>query len=122
MAFQSIYNKLNNGGVFLSSYRNYEELLKTKPNMAYPIRFNTEGDTEYTIFRKWKWDKDIIYSKQYVIAENISNSILYTRSYKQWAITKRQLISIAQETKFSEIYWLSPEESNFSQPILCLVK
>lgn len=121
-AFQSIYNKLNKGGIFLSSYRDYAELLKTKPNMAYPIRFNSENGIEYTIFRKWKWHKDILYSKQYVIADNVSNSILYTANYKQWAVTKQQLITIAQETHYSEIYWLSPDSSGFSQPILCLVK
>lgn len=122
IAFQSIYNRLNKGGVFLSSYRDYTELLKTKPNMAYPIRFNTENNIDYTIFRKWKWYKDIIYSRQYVIAENESKSILYTANYKQWAVTKHQLISIAQETHYSEIYWLLPDESGFSQPILCLIK
>ena len=122
LAFKSIYNRLNKGGVFLSSYRDYAELLKTKPNMAYPIRFNTEGDKEYTIFRKWKWDKDIIYSKQYVIVDTEADSKLYTNSYKQWAVTKSQLLAIARETRYSEIYWLLPEESQFSQPILCLVK
>ena len=122
LTFKSIYNRLNKGGVFLSSYRDYAELLKTKPNMAYPIRFNTEGDKEYTIFRKWKWDKDIIYSKQYVIVDTEEGSKLYTNSYKQWAITKSDLLAIARETRYSEIYWLLPEESQFSQPILCLVK
>lgn len=122
LAFQSIYQRLNEGGVFLSSYRDYEALLETKPNMAYPVRFNSENNIEYTILRKWKWEGEHIYSKQYVIADSPSESKLYTSTYKQWAITKNQLLKLVQETDYSECYWLLPENSGFSQPILCLVK
>lgn len=122
LAFNSIYDALCDGGIFISSYRNYEELLKTKPNMAYPIRFRKNRDINYTIFRKWEWKKNIIFSKQYVIEESLSNTKLYVNDYKQWAITKNELLDITKETNFSEIYWLMPEESGFSQPLLCLVK
>lgn len=122
LAFKSIYNRLQPGGIFLSSYRDYATLLNEKPNMAYPVRFNKEKDIEYTILRRWKWDDDIIYSKQYVIADSVSGSKLYTNSYKQWAVTKNTLIEIAKETGYSEIHWLLPETSGFSQPILCAVK
>lgn len=122
LAFNSIYNRLYDGGVFLSSYRNYEELLKIKPNMAYPVRFRMEDDIKYTILRKWEWEKNIIFSKQYVIEEALTNTKLYVNDYKQWAITKKELLDITKETSFSEAYWLVPEESGFSQPLLCLVK
>lgn len=122
LAFQSIYNCLNEGGVFLSSYRDYDTLLKTKPNMAYPVRFNYENGIDYTILRKWSWEGEYIFSKQYVIADSPSESKLYTNVYKQWAITKNELLQIANETKYSECYWLSVEESGFTQPMLCLVK
>lgn len=122
LAFQSIYNRMNRGGVFLSSYRDYESLLKTKPNMAYPVRFNSENGIEYTILRRWKWEGEYILSKQYVIADSPSESKLYTNSYKQWAVTSKELYDIVKETKFSECYWLLPEDSGFTQPMLCLVK
>lgn len=122
LAFRSIFKRLNKGGVFLSSYRDYEALLKTKPNMAYPVRFNNENGIEYTILRKWNWEGNHIYSKQYVIADFPSGSKLYSNTYTQWAITKKELIDIAIESDYSECYWLLPDDSGFTQPILCLVK
>lgn len=122
LAFRSIHKRLNKGGVFISSYRDYEALLKSKPEMAYPVRFNKEDDIEYTILRKWNWEGEYILSKQYVIADSPSESKLYTSTYKQWAVTKTQLSKIVAETDYSEYYWLLPEESGFTQPILCLVK
>lgn len=122
LAFQSIYERLNLGGVFISSYRDYEALLKSKPLMAYPVRFNSEAGVDYTILRKWKWEGEYIFSKQYVIADSPSESKLYTNTYMQWAITKSELIELASKTKYSECYWLLPEESGFTQPVLCLVK
>lgn len=122
LAFSSIYRCLNDGGIFLSSYRDYAALLQSKPDMAYPIRFKKEDDTEYTIFRRWKWQNNIIFSRQYVIEETEKSSILLTSDYTQWAITKDELFSIAKEVGYNTIYWLLPEESGFSQPILCLLK
>lgn len=122
LAFSSIYQHLNDGGIFLSSYRDYAALLQTQPDIAYPIRFKKENDTEYTIFRRWKWRNNIIYSRQYVIEETDKSSVLLTGDYTQWAITKDELFSIAEEVGYSTIYWLLPEESGFSQPILCLLK
>lgn len=122
LAFHSIYNRLHKGGVFISSYRDYELLQKTKPNMAYPVRFNTENGIEYVILRKWKWEGEIIFSKQYVIEDSPSKSKLYTNTYKQWAITKKELLEIVKETEYTECHWLTPDDSGFSQPILCLVK
>lgn len=122
LAFSSIYNHLNDGGIFLSSYRDYAALLETQPNMAYPIRFKKENDIEYTIFRRWKWQNDIIFSRQYVIEETDKSSVLLTSDYTQWAITKDELVAIATESGYNTIYWLSPEDSGFSQPILCLLK
>ncbi len=122
LAFNSIYNTLYDGGVFISSYRDYEELLKIKPNMAYPVRFRMENDIKYTILRRWEWEENIIFSKQYVIEETLSDTKLYVNDYKQWAITKKELLDITKQTSFSEAYWLVPEESGFSQPLLCLIK
>ncbi len=122
LAFQSIYDRLNKGGIFLSSYRDYDELLKTKPNMAYPVRFNSEDGIEYTILRKWIWEGVYILSKQYVISDSTSESKLFTNSYKQWAITQKELLELAKETNYSKCYWLLPDDSGFTQPILCLIK
>lgn len=120
--FKSVYSCLNIGGVFLSSYRNYDKLLQEKPNLAYPVRFNTENDFDYTILRRWIWDENIITSKQYVIAEGPSTCKLYTNTYKQWAITKDELYNISKEVGFKDIHWLELEESVLKQSLLCLVK
>lgn len=122
LAFKSVYDRLKKGGIFLSSFRDYEQLISQKPNMAYPIRFNKSNGIEYTIFRKWEWDNDIIASKQYVIEETPSKCVTHIKKYKQWAITKDSLFSIAKEANYSSCFWILPESSGFSQPLFCAVK
>ena len=121
-AFKSIYNRLNCGGIFVSSYRDYAKLINQHPNMAYPVRFRKKDNNEYTILRRWDWDENIIYSRQYVIEETDTAARLLTAKYTQWAVTKEDLFPIAKDAGFTKRYWLLPEESGFSQPILCLVK
>lgn len=121
-AFRSIYNRLRTGGVFISSYRDYAKLLEQRPELAYPIRFKEDAKNNYVIFRRWRWKGSLLYSRQYVIEENTSCSKLLTADYIQWAVTEDDLLPIAKEAGFSESYWLSSEESEFSQPIFCVVK
>lgn len=121
-AFSSIYEQLNLGGVFLASFRDYDSMIKVKPQWAYEPRLRKIGKKTIIILRHFEWENDICTSHQYYI-ENTSGriNILYN-TYKQWAITRDNVLKLARTLPFSESFWLLPKETNFYQPILCLIK
>ncbi len=121
-ALKSIYNQLNDNGVFLASFRNYDEILKTKPISAYPPRRKYTSTATYTILKMWNWENDICTSDQYVIEDTKNDHRIYYNTYKQWAITKEALFAICKKIPFRQIYWLLESETNYYQPIVCLVK
>lgn len=121
-AFLSIYNRLKVGGVFISSYRDYAELLKTKPMIGNELKISEKAGFQYSVFKKWDWEDNIIHSKQHVIIDSKNSSKLLTSEYSQLAITKDELIDIAKKTNYSKIVWLTAKECGFYQPLLCLVK
>lgn len=120
--FRAVHKLLNSGGVFLASFRDYAELLKTKPISAYPPRRNTVGNSTYTILKTWSWDNNICTSDQYVIEETPSNRHLYHESYDQLAVTGKELCQLCESIGFAEVYWIVPSEIDYYQPVLCLVK
>ena len=122
VALKSIYNQLKDNGVFLASLRNYNEILKTKPINAYPPRRKYTSSATYTILKMWNWEGDICTSDQYVIEDTKNEHRIYYNTYKQWAITKETLLTICKKIPFRQIYWLSESDTNYYQPILCLVK
>ena len=120
--FRAVQKLLKPGGVFLASFRDYAELLKTKPISAYPLRKNTVGNSTYTILKTWSWNNNICTSDQYVIEETPSNRYLYYGSYDQLAVTGNELCQLCKSIGFAGIYWIYPSEIDYYQPVLCLVE
>lgn len=122
VALKSIYDQLNDNGVFLASFRNYDEILKMKPTMAYPPRRKYTSSAVYTILKMWNWEEDICTSEQYVIEDTQNDHHIYYQTYKQWAVTKETIFAICNKTSFQKKYWLLESDTDYYQPILCLIK
>jgi 2-polyprenyl-3-methyl-5-hydroxy-6-metoxy-1,4-benzoquinol methylase len=121
-AFKSIYDRLHVGGIFLASYRDYNSMLEKKPDWAYAPRVKWEGKKSYVTVRNFEWVDDICISHQYFIENDNGQTKLFYNTYKQWAITREKLSEFAKKLPFSKIEWLLPHETDFYQPILCLIK
>jgi len=122
LAFKSIFNRLYDGGIFLASFRDYDSILEEKPVWAYSPRLRKEGETTFITVRNFEWDGDICTSHQYFIENNNGRAVLFYNKYKQWAITRDKIARMVENTSFSECFWLFPQETNFYQPILALIK
>ena len=122
-ALHSIYNRLFTGGIFIASFRDYDEMLKQKPMWAYPTRHHITSNGSAIILRHLTWNHNICTSNQFYIdiPKNEQPKLFYN-TYKQWAITRSELLAIAREVPFSKTFWLSPEESGFYQQIFCAIK
>lgn len=123
LAFNSIYMQLNKGGVFLASFRDYENMIQNQTLWAYPPRYKKTEKKDIVVVRYFEWNDDICESHQYYI-ENDKNSFpkLYYNKYKQWAITKDKILNIIEGVPFSKCFWLLPSDTKFYQPILCAIK
>ncbi len=122
-ALRSIYNRLLIGGIFIASFRDYDEMLKQKPMWAYPTRYHITSSGSAIILRHLTWNNNICTSNQfYIDIPKDEQPKLFHNTYKQWAITRSELLSIARNVPFSKTFWLSPEESGFYQQIFCAIK
>ena len=122
-ALRSIYNRLFTGGIFIASFRDYDEMLKQKPIWAYPIRYHMTSNGSAIILRHLTWNNSICTSNQfYIDIPKDEQPKLFHNTYKQWAITRSELLSISRNVPFSKAFWLSPEESGFYQQIFCAIK
>lgn len=122
LAFKNIYDLLPNNGIFLSSYRNYDDLLKEKPQMAYPLRIKHDSNEKIISFKLWEWDGAYCKSKQYVILDDGHAERLMSNTYTQWAITKNELLEISKQVGFSKIIWLDISQTNYYEPLLLVIK
>ncbi len=123
VALHSIYNRLFTGGIFIASFRDYDEMLIKKPMWAYPTRYHTTPNGSAIILRHLTWNDNICTSNQfYIDLPNNGEPKLFHNTYKQWAITRSELLSIAHDIPFSKVFWLSPKESGFYQQIFCAIK
>lgn len=122
MAFSNIYNCLNDNGLFISSYRDYEDLLLKRPKLANPLRIHEVDDKTILSFKTWYWKQNMCYSTQYIIVESEDVNEVYKGSFWMWAITRKELLSISNEIGFKKVYWLLPNTTNFFEPILVAQK
>lgn len=118
-AAQSIRSKLSEGGIFLASIRDYDELLKDPPGATMPKVIDTpEGRRVY--FQVWDWHED---DRTYVV-----NLFLLSEDGEVWrtihhdaryrAVSREELQEVLKEAGFSDIGWKMPAESGYYQPIV----
>jgi hypothetical protein len=119
LAARSIRWKVREGGLFLASIRNYDELLKERPRATTPKVMDTPGGRSL-YFQDWDWDED---GRAYVI-----NLFLLREEGEGWrtvhhdaryrAVLRDELSDVLKEAGFSSIGWKMPAQSGYYQPIV----
>jgi glycine/sarcosine N-methyltransferase len=118
-AARSIRSKVREGGLFLASIRDYDELLKERPGATTPKVIDTpEG--RRLCFQVWDWDED---GRAYVV-----NLFLVSEESEGWrtihhgaryrAVLRDELHDVLKEAGFSDVDWKMPAESGYYQPIV----
>ena len=122
-ALHSIYERLEYGGIFIASFRDYDKMIEEKPAWAYPTRYRKTENGYAIILRHFDWNVDKCTSSQfYIEVEDQKEPKLFYSTYKQWAITREKLLSISKKLPFSNSFWLFPDKTRFYQPIFCALK
>ena len=119
-AIDSIVNQLEDGGMFVASIRDYDELLKTKPPYSPPyIHKMSEG--QRVSFQAWEWEGETYKLVQYIIEDGDKLDI--NKFQCEYRATRREeLTKILIEAGCESVEWKFPEETGFYQPILIAKK
>ena len=119
-AIASITNQLNDNGIFVSSIRDYDELLKTKPTYSPPYVHKTKNG-QRVCFQTWEWFDDNYKLVQYIIDDD---KTLTTNKFEceYRATTRDQLTQLLLANGCRQVNWLFSEQTGFYQPIVIAKK
>ena len=115
-AIKSIAWKVADGGMFVASIRDYDQLLLTKPPYSPPYIHQTEKGKRVS-FQTWDWKDDCYDLVQYIIddADTLQTS-KFTCRYR--ATRREEITKLLLSNGCEQVTWLFPEETGFYQPIV----
>ena len=116
-AAKSMWERLNPGGLFLASIRDYDQIVQERPQVTLP-RILDDGNR--IIFQAWEWQQNTnMYNVSQFIIRNRDGQWQTTCATTQYrAILRCELTKVLEQAGFSQIKWLMPDESGYYQPII----
>lgn len=80
-ALRSIWDKIEYGGLFLASIRDYDQLLKDKPQCTTPT-FYDDKRGKRIVFQLWNWEKEknVYTLEHFILRENGNEWVTNSRS------------------------------------------
>lgn len=119
-AVESIIGQLKDGGVFVASIRDYDELIKSKPPYSPPYIHKTQNGQRVS-FQTWDWEEDRYNLTQYIIEDETTlNVSKFQCEYR--ATLRAELTELLESKGCSEVAWKFPDETGFYQPIVIAKK
>ncbi len=119
-AVNSIGNQTKDGGMFIASIRDYDELLKSKPSCSTPY-IHKSCDGQKVFFQTWQWFGENYKFTQYIIDDEKQLSVSkFDCEYR--AVRREELTRHLLSCGFTKVEWKFPEETGFYQPIVIAVK
>ena len=116
LAVNSITDRLNCGGIFVASIRDYDDMLKEKPPYSPPYIHRTDNGQRVS-FQTWNWEGDNYKLTQYIIDDEETLQVSkFDCEYR--AVRREELIKLLLKSGCSEIIWKFPNETGFYQPIV----
>lgn len=117
-AARSIASKLKPGGLFVSSIRDYDEILAERPTAMPPAFFLDDGRRRI-VHQVWDWADDRRYIfHQYITRDTGSGWECLHSASTYRALLREELTAVLAGAGFGRIRWLLPSESGFYQPIV----
>jgi len=109
------------GGLFMASLRNYDAVLKTKPDKT-ELRVFDGKNGRRVVFQLWDWRSDAAGYRmyQYILQQPSKlgpvDSLLFATDY--WCLTRARLNKLLEDSGLRDARWLEPEDSGYYQPIV----
>lgn len=118
LALENIASKINSGGLFLASIRDYDALLNTRPTSTLPIVKDMTGAKSIT-FQVWDWITPNTYTVNHFTLKGQDNNYEpHIRQTTYRAYQRAELSLLMTACAFKDIHWLLPEDSGYYQPIV----
>lgn len=117
-ALKSILSKMNTGGLFLASIRDYDQLIKNRPASTLPVvKDNT--DQRSIAFQVWDWITPDTYTvNHFTLKGQEEKYATHLRKTTYRAYQRAELSLLMATCGFAAIEWLMPEDSGYYQPIV----
>ncbi|HUX88199.1 MAG TPA: class I SAM-dependent methyltransferase [Chloroflexota bacterium] len=119
LAMHNVARKLEPGGLFLASIRDYDQILTERPRADQPRVF--DGPTgRRIVFQVWDWaDDGRTYLVHLFIVQQVDGSWQTSHFATHYrALRRDDLTGFLERAGFGPVRWLSPAESGFYQPIV----
>lgn len=114
-AIKSITNRIEDGGIFIASIRDYDEVIKNKPPYSPPYIHKTKKGQRVS-FQTWDWDEDCYKLTQYIIEDE--ETIKTNKFECKYRAVLREEITELLSSEGCSVDWKFPEETGFYQPIV----
>lgn len=115
---RNIWEKLNDGGLFLASIRDYDQLLQEKPQSTFPTVYDDDKGKRI-VFQIWNWEENNIYTLEHFIIKKYGDELTASsRSTKYRAMMRSEISNLLSKIGFTDIIWHLPEETGYYQPIV----
>lgn len=115
-AVRSMVSRVDNGGLFVASIRDYDALLTEKPSYSPPYIHKTANGQRVS-FQTWDWEDDRYKLTQYIIEDEGAVQVSkFHCAYR--ATTRQELTDLLLRNGCKAVTWLFPEETGFYQPIV----
>ncbi len=122
LALKSIASKINTGGLFLASIRDYDALLATRPTSTLPVVKDNSGQRSIT-FQVWDWITPDIYTVNHFTLKGQDEKYeTFLRQTTYRAYQRAALSLLMTACGFKDIQWLLPEDSGYYQPVVIAYK
>jgi glycine/sarcosine N-methyltransferase len=117
-AVGAMAGRLNSGGLFIASIRDYDLLLQQKPTMQEPVFFGNEGSRRI-VHQVWDWTEAARYTLHLYITSEAGQGWSTHHFVSEYRCVRRQELSDAlRSVGFEEPVWLMPRESDYYQPLV----
>ena len=120
LAVESIAARLKEGGIFVASIRDYDDLLESKPPYSPPYIHKTDKGQRVS-FQTWDWQGEHYKLTQYIIDDEGTPSVSkFDCEYR--ALRREELTQLLLAKGCQSVEWKFPAETGFYQPIVVAKK
>jgi SAM-dependent methyltransferase len=118
-AVNNIWGKLEPGGLFIASIRDYDQIVKDRPKSTSPKVFDGVYGRRI-VFQIWEWleDKRNYLLHLFILKENQGNWSVSQYMTQYRTLLRNELTEILESAGYSDIHWRMPSESGYYQPIV----
>jgi glycine/sarcosine N-methyltransferase len=121
LAAKNLYSKTKHGGMFLASIRDYDAILKDKPQATTPHVYDSGGERRI-VFQVWDWEGNQYTLQHFIVRGNGKSWVTHHGETQYRALRRAELTMFLQMVGFVDVEWHMPDTSGYYQPIVIAKK